>query len=134
VENRPVPVRLDVFLDVACLCKTRSEAQRMCKGGKVDLNRHSAKPHREVKPGDIIEITRPLGRRMRVRIVAVTDKHISKAEARLLYEDITPPPSPEEQAMLDMIRLAGPHRRAPRTGTPDRREKRRLRQEKEGGR
>ena len=129
-----MPVRLDVFLDVACLCKTRSEAQRMCKGGKVDLNRHSAKPHREVKPGDVIEITRPFGRRMRVKVVAVTDKHISKAEARLLYEDITPPPSPEEQAMLDMIRLAGPHRRAPRTGTPDRREQRRLRREKEGNR
>ena len=106
----------------------------MCKGGKVDLNRHAAKPHREVKPGDVIEITRQFGRRMRVKVVAVTDRHISKAEARLLYEDITPPPSPEEQAMLDMIRLAGPHRRAPRTPTPDRREQRRLRREKEGNR
>jgi len=134
VENRPVPIRLDVFLDVACLCRTRSEAQRLCKGGKVNLNRHAAKPHREVKPGDEIEITRPLGRRMRVRVVAVTDKHIPKAEARRLYEDITPPPSPEEQAMLDMIRLAGPHRRATRTPTPDRREQRRIRREKEGGR
>ena len=29
------PLRLDVWLDVACLCKTRSEAQRAVKGGKV---------------------------------------------------------------------------------------------------
>ena len=106
----------------------------MCKGGKVDVNKHAAKPHREVKPGDVIEITRQLGRRLRVKVLAVTDKHISKAEARLLYEDVTPPPSPEEQAMLDMIRLAGPHRRAAKPPTPDRRERRRLRQEKEGGR
>jgi len=132
VENRPVPIRLDVFLDVACLCKTRSEAQRMCKGGKVDLNRHAAKPHREVKPGDVIEITRQFGRRMRVKVVAVTDKHISKAEARLLYEDITPPPSKEEQALLDMIRLARPRGRTAPISTPDRRERRRLRREKEG--
>ena len=131
MENSPVPVRLDVFLDVACLCKTRSEAQRMCKGGKVDLNRHSAKPHREVKPGDVIEITRPFGRRMRVKVVAVTDKHISKAEARLLYEDTTPAPSPEQQALLDMVRLANRHHR-PRKDTPDRREQRRLRRVKEG--
>ena len=87
-----------------------------------------------MKPGDVIEITRQFGRRMRVKVVAVTDKHISKAEARQLYEDITPPTSPEEQAMLDMIRLAGPHRRAPRPATPDRNERRRLRQEKEGNR
>jgi hypothetical protein len=40
--------------------KTRSEAQRACKGGKVDV-KHVAKPHREVKPGDVIEITRQLG-------------------------------------------------------------------------
>ena len=46
-------LRLDVWLDVACLFKTRSEAQRACKGGKVDVNGQSAKPHREVKPGDV---------------------------------------------------------------------------------
>ena len=29
------PVRLDVWLDVACLFRTRSEAQKACKGGKI---------------------------------------------------------------------------------------------------
>jgi ribosome-associated heat shock protein Hsp15 len=111
----------------------RSEAQRACKGGKVDLNGQSAKPNRELKPGDVIEITRPLGRRQRVVVKDLTDQHIPKAEARMLYEDTTPPPSPEEQAMLDLIRLAGPHRGARRPlQAPDRNERRRLRREKEG--
>ncbi len=131
VENRPVP-RLDVWLDVACLFKTRSEAQRACKGGKVNVNGQSAKPHRELKPGDVIEITRTLGRRQRVRVRALAERHVPKAEARLLYEDITPPPSPEEQALLDLVRLASPRRRRAATGMPDRRERRRLRREKEG--
>lgn len=131
VENRPVP-RLDVWLDVACLFKTRSEAQRACKGGKVNVNGQSAKPHRELKPGDVIEITRTMGRRQRVRVRALAERHVPKAEARLLYEDITPPPSPEEQALLDLVRLASPHRRRAATGIPDRRERRRLRREKEG--
>jgi ribosome-associated heat shock protein Hsp15 len=130
VENRHDP-RLDVWLDVACLFKTRSEAQRACKGGKVDVNGQSAKPHREIRPGDVIEITRPLGRRQRVVVKATTDKHVPKAEARQLYEDTTPPPSPEEQAMLDLLRLAGPRRRSAQAGMPDRRERRRLRREKE---
>jgi ribosome-associated heat shock protein Hsp15 len=132
VEKTSDPVRLDIWLDVACLFKTRSEAQRACKGGKVTLNGQPAKPHREVRPTDVIEITRTLGRRQRVVVRSVAGQHIPKAEARLLYEDTTPPPSPEEQALLDLIRLAGPRRRRAPTGVPDRRERRRLRREKEG--
>jgi ribosome-associated heat shock protein Hsp15 len=98
----------------------------------VDVNGQAAKPHREVRPGDVIEITRPMGRRQRVVVRATAEKHVPKAEARLLYEDTTPPPSPEEQAMLDLLRLAAPRRRPAAAGAPDRRERRRLRREKEG--
>ncbi len=132
VEKSPVPLRLDIWLDVACLFRTRSEAQQACRGGKVDVNGQAAKPHREVRLGDIIDITRALGRRQRVTVVALADRHIPKADARRLYEDITPPPSPEEQALRDLIRLAGPRRPAGRQPTPDRRERRRLRRAKEG--
>jgi ribosome-associated heat shock protein Hsp15 len=131
VENRPVPQRLDVWLDVACLFKTRSEAQKACRGGKIDVNGQAAKPHRTVGPGDIVEITRTLGRKQRVVVLATADQHIPKAEARKLYEDTTPPPSAEEQAMLDLMRLAGPRRRPAPAGAPDRRERRRLRGMKE---
>ena len=132
MENRPVP-RLDVWLDVACLFKTRSEAQKACKGGKIVLNGHGAKPHKEVKVGDVIEITRPMGKRQRVVVARLADQHIPKSEARLLYEDTTPPPSPEEKALLDLMRLAGPRRRYVPASAPDKRERRRLRREKEGG-
>lgn len=125
------PTRLDVWLDVSCLFRTRSEAQKACKGGKVDVNGHAAKPHREIRPGDIIELTRPMGRRQRLLVVATTERHIPKAEARTLYDDVTPPPSPEERAMLDLLRLARPGRRGS-AATPGRNERRRLRREKEG--
>jgi ribosome-associated heat shock protein Hsp15 len=125
-------VRLDVWLDVSCLFKTRSEAQRAIRGGKVDVNGQAGKAHRIIRDGDVIEITRPLARRQRVIVRGTVEQHIPKAEARKLYEDVTPPPSPEEQAMLDLMRLAGPRRRR-LTETPDRREKRRLRRMKESG-
>ena len=125
-------VRLDVWLDVACLFKTRSEAQQACKGGKVDVNGRSAKPHREIKAGDVIGITRTLGRKQRVVVRAVLDQHIAKAQARALYEDTTPPPSPEEQALLDLLKAARPHHRRD-LGTSDRRERRRIRSVKERG-
>jgi ribosome-associated heat shock protein Hsp15 len=125
-------IRLDVWLDVACLFKTRSEAQKACKGGKVEVNRQSAKPHRDVRPGDEIVISRPLGRRQRVVIQGIEEKHIAKAEARALYEDLTPPPTPEEVEMRRMARLTRPSVRAPGAGSPDKRERRQIRRMKEG--
>ncbi len=118
-------VRLDVYLDVACLFRTRSEAQRACKGGKVEVNRARAKPHREVRVGDEILITRPLGRKQHVRIAALSETHIPKAQARLLYEDLTPAPTPEEVETRRMARLARPFVSAP--GSPDKRDRRLLR-------
>ncbi|HVL65869.1 MAG TPA: RNA-binding S4 domain-containing protein [Vicinamibacterales bacterium] len=126
-------MRLDVWLDVACLFRTRSEAQKACKGGKVDVNGQSARPHRDIREGDEIDITRPLGRRQRVVVRALADQHIAKAEARKLYEDTTPQPSAEEAEMLRLARLARPFVRAAQAGAPDRRERRTLRRLKEGG-
>jgi ribosome-associated heat shock protein Hsp15 len=91
-----VDVRLDVWLDVACLFKTRSEAQQACRGGKVDVNGQPAKPHKALRVGDEIRISRGGGRRQVVIVLALEEKHIPKAEARKLYEDHTPPPTPEE--------------------------------------
>ena len=123
-------MRVDAWLDVACLFKTRSEAQRACKSGKVDVNGQSAKPHREVKPGDEIEISRPLGRKQRLVVRRLADRHIPRAEARELYEDLTPPPTPAEVEARRIERLARAFMRPAGAGTPDKRERRQLRRMK----
>jgi ribosome-associated heat shock protein Hsp15 len=123
-------LRLDIWLDVACLFRTRSEAQKACKGGKVSVNGQSAKPHREVRPGDEILITRPLGRRQRVVVRGLADRHVVRAQARELYEDVTPPPTPEEVEMRRLERLTRSITRVT-TGAPDKRERRELRRLKE---
>jgi ribosome-associated heat shock protein Hsp15 len=126
-------VRLDVWLDVACLFKTRSEAQRACKGGKVDVNGQSAKPHREIRAGDRIEISRPQGRRQQVIVKVIGERHIAKAEARAMYEDVTPPPTPEEIEARQMARLMGPLFGSRAAGAPDKRDRRALRRLKGRG-
>jgi ribosome-associated heat shock protein Hsp15 len=98
-------VRLDVWLDVACLFRTRSEAQRACKVGRVTVNGLPAKPHRDLRVGDEIAISRPPGRRQLVVVRALADKHLPKVEARQLYEDRTPQPSAAEVEMQRMERL-----------------------------
>jgi ribosome-associated heat shock protein Hsp15 len=125
-------VRLDVWLDVACLYRTRSEAQKAIRGGKVEVNRQSGKPHRELKEGDEIELSRPLGRKQTVIVRGFSEHHVAKAEARTLYEDVTPPPTPEEVEMRRMARLARPFVRGAQAGSPDKRERRELRRMKEG--
>jgi ribosome-associated heat shock protein Hsp15 len=126
-------VRLDVWLDVACLFKTRSEAQKACRGGKVDVNGQSGKPHRAIHVGDRLRLTKAAGRRQQVVVKALADQHLPKAEARLLYEDVTPPPTPEELAARELERHFWTSRVRASARTPDRREKRRIRREKEGG-
>jgi ribosome-associated heat shock protein Hsp15 len=118
-------VRLDVWLDVACLFRTRSEAQNACRGGKVEVNGQPAKPNRRMRAGDEVVIGRPFGRKQRVRVVKFAARHVPKAEARLLYEDLTPPATPEEieaRRMERMFRAATTPLRA-----PDKRERRALR-------
>ena len=128
----PEEVRLDVWLDVACLFKTRSEAQQACRGGKVDLNGQSGKPHRALHIGDQLRITRSAGRRQQVIVKALAAQHLPKAEARLLYEDVTPPPTPEEVAVRELERHFWKARRAAAPRAPDRRERRLIRRAKEG--
>ena len=126
-------MRLDQWLDVACLFKTRSEAQKACRGGKVDVNGQVAKPHREIKIGDELAITRPPGRKQRVVVRALAEQHIPKAAARELYTDLTPPLSTEERDALRIARVAGSFIRPRSAGAPDKRERRELRKMKERG-
>jgi len=125
-------VRLDVWLDVACLFKTRSEAQKACLGGKVEVNGHAAKPHRLVQPGDMLRVTRQHGRRQVIVVRELAERHIPKAEARSLYEDRTPPPTPEDQEQIELARTFRRTYGARPPHTPDKRERRAIRKLKEG--
>ena len=118
-------VRLDVWLDVACLFKTRSEAQKELKAGRISVNRQSVKPHRLIRVGDEIEIGRPLGRKQRIRVVGLAEQHLARAEARKLYEDFTPAPSPEEIEARRLARIF--HASVTPPNSPDKRQRRALR-------
>jgi ribosome-associated heat shock protein Hsp15 len=121
-------VRLDVWLDVACLFKTRSEAKRACEGGKVDVNGEHAKPHRVIREGDRIRISRPFGRHQDLIARIVIDQHVKKAEAKVLFDDVTPKPTAEE---IEMRRMERVYRAASQAaGTPDRRRRREIRKAK----
>jgi ribosome-associated heat shock protein Hsp15 len=122
-------MRLDVWLDIACLFKTRSEAKRACEGGKIEVNGEHAKPNRAVREGDRIRISRGYGRNQDVVVRILIDQHVRKAEARALYDDVTPKPTAAE---AEMLRTERAYRAAAQAaGTPDRRRRREIRRFKE---
>lgn len=130
-DETPDAMRLDIWLDVACLCRTRSQAQTACKAGRVTVNGDRGTPHRMVRPGDEVRIGLPGGRTRIIEVRELAAASVSKARARELYEDHTPPPTPEEIEARRMQRLAQPPRRLPGAGAPKKKERRDLRRIKE---
>ena len=124
-ESDAPSVRLDVWLDVVCLFKTRSDAQKSCRSGRVQVNGQKAKPNRLLKAGDELEIGRGFGRAQRVVVRRLADRHVSKTEARDCYEDLTPPPTPEEVEQRRLERMYRAAATPPRA--PDKRQRRELR-------
>ena len=116
-------VRLDKWLDVACIFKTRSLAGRACSTGRVSVNGTVAKPHRGLATGDRVEIDR--GDWVQVLdVLAVGDKSVAKTEARAMYRDLSPP-RPELDPIQRLIR-APAARREPGRGRPTKRERRQI--------
>ena len=122
--------RLDKWLHVACVFKTRSQATRAVDLNRVRVNGESVKPHRNLVPGDRIEVV--LGDWTRVLVVKeLRDKSVSKEEARTLYEDLSPP-RPEADPMKRLL-LRPPALRERGAGRPTKKERRDMERWGEGG-
>ena len=120
-----VHVRLDVWLDVSCLFRTRSEAQKACKAGRIEINGQPGKPDRHLRVGDELSIKRPYGRTQRVVVKGLAAAHIAKSDARKLYEDLTPPLTLEEIEARRLERIYRAAMTPPKA--PDKRDRRALR-------
>ena len=123
-------VRLDKWLWAARFFKTRALAATAIESGKVEVNGDHAKPHRALKEGDRVRINRGFGRYQDVIVRILIDQHVRKAEARALYDDVTPKPTPEEVELRRTERLFRAAQKA--AGTPDRNRRREIRRAKEG--
>src|SRR4051812_5029566 len=122
-------VRLDKWLHVARVYKTRPQAPHAVNPNRVRVNGQTAKPHRNLVPGDRIEVQ--VGEWTRVLIVKeLRDKPVSKEEARTLYEDLSPP-RPEADPIQRLLRRP-PAVRERGTGRPTKKERRDIERWEEG--
>ena len=123
----PTAVRLDKWLQVSRVFKTRSKATKACSLSRVKVNGVTAKAHRHLALEDRVEVEFRDWTRVLV-VKELRDKTLPKAEARRVYEDLSPPrPVPDELERLMRRRPVARERGAGRPSKKERRELDRLR-------
>jgi ribosome-associated heat shock protein Hsp15 len=116
-------VRLDKWLQVARVFKTRSQATRACQLGRVRVQGARAKPHRPLAVGDRVEVDKGALRRVLV-VRELRDRPLPKAEAPRLYVDESPPPPPPDP--LARLLRRPPVERETGLGRPTKKQRRDL--------
>ena len=124
--NAPIALtrlRLDKWLWAARFFKTRGLAADAIDGGKVKLNGHTAKPAKEVKPGDVLDLT--LGHAQWTVVVRALNEYRRPApEAQQLYEET--PESLQRRRIDAEERALAPNPGADIRGRPTKRDRRKI--------
>ncbi|WP_292897740.1 MULTISPECIES: RNA-binding S4 domain-containing protein [unclassified Nitratireductor] len=113
--------RIDKWLFFARVVKSRSLAAKLAQAGRVRVNRNKIEQAAyQIKVGDVLTIS--LDRRILVyRVLAPGTRRGPAEEARMLYEDMTPPAPPKE-----IVAATLPPKRDTGAGRPTKKERRAL--------
>ncbi len=115
-------IRIDKWLWVVRLFKTRSLAGEACRGGKVKMNMNAVKPSKEIKVGDIIEVqVGPMSKTVKVKQIQAN--RVSAKLVEGLMEDLTPP---EEYERIQMMREFNMEKRQRGSGRPTKKDRREI--------
>lgn len=119
-------VRIDKWLWAARFFKTRSLAQDAIELGRVRVRGERIKPSREVKPGDLLEITRA-EEHFEVYVEALSQVRGPAKEAQKLYRETDESLVLRERAAT-LRRIAKEPAAAIPKGRPTKRDARKLRE------
>lgn len=118
-------VRMDKWLWAARFFKTRSLAARSCEMGRIQFNGQAAKPAREVRVGDMLQVKND-GGDFQVEVLALSEMRGPAAVAQTLYRETEA--SRELRRKAAEERKAMPHSEVPREGRPSKRDRRKIHQ------
>ena len=115
--------RLDKWLKIARIFKTRSIATEACENRHVRVNGQTAKPAKMIKIGDELTVKRKNGQYVKYAVKSLSQKSISARGAQLLYEKIEPKISEETKEILQLMEDANKKQKPMRTHLITREEK-----------
>jgi ribosome-associated heat shock protein Hsp15 len=116
-------VRIDKWLWAARFFKTRSLAGRACELGRIQSNGQPAKPAREVRVGDMLQVTND-GGDFQVEVLGLSEARGPASVAQTLYR--------ETEASRELRLKVAAERRAMKqfeqlpAGRPNKRDRRRI--------
>jgi ribosome-associated heat shock protein Hsp15 len=116
-------VRMDKWLWAARFFKTRSMAARACELGRIAANGQPAKPAREVRTGDLLQVKND-GGEFQVEVLALSEMRGPAAVAQTLYHETEA--SREARRKAAEERRAMPHFEGFRGGKPSKRDRREI--------
>ena len=113
-------IRIDKFLWAVRIFKTRSIAAEACKKGKVMMGGVSAKPSRNIKTGDIIQVKRP-PIVYSFKVLALAHNRMNAKLVPDFLENVT---TADQLHLLELDKISGAGRRQKGTGRPTKKERR----------
>jgi len=116
-------VRMDKWLWAARFFKTRAIAAAACDLGRIESSGKPAKPSREVRIGDLLQVKND-GGVFQVEVLVLSEMRGPAAVAQTLYRETDA--SRELRLKLAEERKAMPHFEALREGKPSKRDRRDL--------
>jgi ribosome-associated heat shock protein Hsp15 len=116
-------MRMDKWLWAARFFKTRTLASHACELGRIESNGQPAKPSREVRVGDLLQVKND-GGVFQVEVLLLSEMRGPAAVAQTLYRETET--SRELRLKLAEERKAMPHFEASREGKPSKRDRREL--------
>ncbi|MCR5882016.1 RNA-binding S4 domain-containing protein [Rhizobacter sp. J219] len=118
-------VRLDKWLWAARFYKTRSLATQEIDKGRVQVNGQVAKPARELRPGDLLEIRQTAQSARTIKVVALSHVRGPAPAAQALYEE-TPDSIARREEQARQRRETPEPALAIEQGRPTKRDRRKL--------
>ena len=116
-------VRIDKWLWAARFFKTRALASRACDLGRIQFNGQTAKPAREIHPGDMLRITNE-GGDFEVEVLVLSEVRGPAAVAQTLYRETDESRAAREKAAAE--RKAAKQFETLPAGRPSKRDRRRI--------
>ncbi len=114
---------MDKWLWAARFFKTRALASRACEVGRIESSGHPAKPSREVRIGDRLQVKNEAGE-FHLDVLALSEMRGPAAIAQTLYRETEA--SRELRLKLAEERKSMPHFESSREGKPSKRDRRKL--------
>ena len=116
-------MRVDKWLWAARFFKTRSLAAQACELGRIESNGQTAKPAREVRVGDLLQVKND-GGDFQVEVLVLAEMRGPAAVAQTLYRETEA--SRELRLKLAEERKAMPRSEPWREGKPSKRDRREI--------